>query len=148
MQRSIEAPATRSEMLMWGSDTSTEQCYMLYVFCLVHCFGADEVVHTYIFACVSTFSEGFVQFYLYTQANWCLDIRQKQKSCSRNNCNKFIMYFYIIFCTWKNNIKWPFQIRTLCLIMENNLINITMLRVSSVIILNVPINWSLWCSLY
>lgn len=96
---------------------------------LVDCFVGDEVVHIYIFACVSAFSEGVVQFYKHRQNQLMPWHEQIHKSWSRNICNKFIMYFYIYFVR-ENNIKWPFQIRTSCLITENNLISVTILHVS------------------
>lgn len=34
---------------------------------------------------------------------------QKEKSWSRNICNTFIMYFYILFCTWKITLNDLFR---------------------------------------
>lgn len=52
---SIKAPDTKSEMFMWGLDSSAEQCYILYFFlyfCLVPCFVGGAVVHIYFCMCV------------------------------------------------------------------------------------------------
>lgn len=97
---------------VWGLDTSREQCYIL-SFCLL-CLVGDEVP-IYISACVSAFVQTVWWSYTrtYTKTNRCLDRKKKnqkkKKSWSRNICNKFIMYFYIIFCTWKITLNDIFR---------------------------------------
>ena len=125
---------------------------MFYVFfvCLLVWSCCCRWSHPYMFACVSAFIIIFLfpeDTVLHKHTNQVMP-SYTRKSCSRNICNKFIMYFYILFCTQKNNIKWPSQMRVLCLIKEINLISQTILYVSSIISLIVLINWSLWCFLY
>lgn len=80
------------------------------LFVCLFCFVLLEMkssIYKYIFACVSALFKRF------TNTHWCLDVwkkeRTKRKSWSRNICNTFIMYFYILFCTWKITLNDLFR---------------------------------------
>lgn len=95
-------------------DENSVICHVLFfcvVFFVVVCAAEDQVVHitfTYLSALsedISTHTHTHTQIHTYTHTHTRTDkpsdalIWKKSYSC--NICNKFIMYFYILFCTWK-----------------------------------------------
>lgn len=125
-------------MFMWGWNTSREQCYILSFFvclfvCLVgwlFCWRWSRP-HIYFCMCIRSFRRCGTVLQTHTNRLMPWHKRKNKNSWSRNICNKFICIFIFYFVR-ENNIKWPFQIRTICLITENNL-SVTILHVSSVI---------------
>lgn len=79
----------------------------------------------YIFACVICFfSEGVVQFlHTETNTNQVMPWDEKENHAVVTPVTSLYCIFIFYFVR-ENNIKWPFQTRTLCLITENNLLNI------------------------
>lgn len=69
VQCSIEAAATMSEMFMCEVRIPRENSVIFYLFVCLIVFVGDEVVHIYISACVSAFSEGVVQLHTHIHTN-------------------------------------------------------------------------------